>query len=79
MTHNITLMDDDFQKFESHKKFLITKDKTIYATGDTIMVSLLGHREQLSFNILHIDRGDKVFKGWCVLALGDSKDFITEL
>ena len=48
---------------------MLTEDKTTFSTGDELILSVAGHRDQVSAIITSINR-EQVFKGWCYLGLG---------
>jgi hypothetical protein len=66
MTHNITLLEEEFKKIESGGRYIITRDNSLFATEDILTIGLLGHREQMAFVIENIERR-RLFKGWCLL------------
>lgn len=47
---------------------MLTEDKTTFSTGDELVLSIPGHRDQISATITSINR-ERVFKGWCYLGL----------
>lgn len=47
---------------------MLTEDKTTFSTGDELVLSVPGHRDQVSATITSINR-ERVFKGWCYLGL----------
>lgn len=66
MLHNIVLPQEEFKKIENGKRYLVTRDSSLYANGDELTISLSGYREQLNFTIQNIERR-RLFKGWCIL------------
>jgi len=47
---------------------MLTEDKSTFSTGDELVITVAGHREQIVVTIDSINR-DRVFKGWCYLGL----------
>ena len=47
---------------------MLTEDKTTFSRGDELVLSVSGHRDQVSATITSINR-ERVFKGWCYLGL----------
>lgn len=68
MTHSIVLTESQFNAIVNGKRHLITRDKGFFATGDALTVTKAGSREQMEFTITEVET-DRMFKGWCVLAI----------
>ena len=47
---------------------MLTEDKTTFSQGDTLVLSVPGHRDQLEATITSINR-ERVFKGWVYLGI----------
>ena len=47
---------------------MLTEDKSTFSTGDELVITVSGHREQIVVLIDSINR-ERVFKGWCYLGL----------
>lgn len=47
---------------------MLTEDKSTFSTGDELVITVTGHREQIIVTIENINR-ERVFKGWCYLGL----------
>jgi hypothetical protein len=65
MTHIKELPADQFEAIESP---LLIEDDPRYASGDSLCLTMEGHREQVTLGITKVCR-EKVHKGWCYLAL----------
>jgi len=72
MTHNITLPEDQYSAVDL---YLGTKHDPLYAAGDTLNVTLEGHREQKQFTIVKVlAENEKVNKYYCILLLDEITD-----
>lgn len=67
MHHHITLNEQDYNATEL---YLATKHNPLYASGDTLSVTLDGQREQKSFTIVKVlAEPEKINKHYCILLL----------
>jgi hypothetical protein len=62
----IHLIEVSPNEYESFSNYIVTKDKTIYAKNDKVIISMEGFREQKEFII--VDIGYRVM-GFCSLHL----------
>lgn len=77
MQHNIVLPEKEFENIVNGKRHLIARDKGFFAEGDTLAVTQAGSRKQIKFGISQIEN-ERMFKGWCVLTLGQEEMVITQ-
>lgn len=69
MQHHLTLPEQQYKGLvENGKMYLVVKHKPTYSVEDTLSVTLEGHREQASYDIIAIDK-EHVFGAYCILAL----------
>lgn len=65
MQHFLDLPESEYSNIKSP---LLTPDKTTYSEGDSLVVSMQSHREQMTLQISSVNR-ERIFKGWCYLGL----------